>query len=162
MKSAIEVFMLEKGQVAPAFSSLNQNNKLVELSSFKGSKNIVLYFYPKDDTPGCTIEANDFTALSTEFSATDTVVIGVSKDSCQSHAAFIDKYGLKLDLLADESGEVCENYGVWQMKEKNGVQKMAILRSTFIIDKTGTLVDALYAVSHEGHAQEILLKVQAL
>lgn len=162
MKSVLEVFMLEKGQIAPAFSSLNQNNELVESAAFKGSKNIVLYFYPKDDTPGCTIEANDFTALSAEFLAADTVVIGVSKDSCESHAAFIEKYALKLDLLADESGEICENYGVWQMKEKNGVQKMAIFRSTFIIDKEGELADALYAVSHEGHAQEILQKVQAL
>jgi len=154
--------MLKQGQIAPDFSGLNQDNKRVELSTFKGSKNVVLYFYPKDDTPGCTIEANDFTALAADFLALDTVVIGVSKDSCGSHADFIEKYNLKLDLLADEQGEICENYHVWQMKEKNGVQKMAILRSTFIIDKAGTLVDALYGVSHEGHAQEVLLKVKSL
>lgn len=154
--------MLEKNQIAPAFSSKNQDNKMVELSSFKGKKNVVLYFYPKDDTPGCTIEANDFTKLASEFSALDTVVIGVSKDSCASHTAFIDKFGLKLDLLADESGELCESYGVWQEKEKNGVKKMAILRSTFIINKVGVLAEAMYGVSHEGHAQAVLEKIQQM
>ena len=154
--------MLEKNQTAPAFNSKNQDNQMVELSSFKGKKNVVLYFYPKDDTPGCTIEANDFTKLANEFSALDTVIIGVSKDSCASHTAFIDKFGLKLDLLADESGEVCESYGVWQEKEKNGVKKMAILRSTFIINKESVLAEAMYGVSHEGHAQAILEKIQQL
>jgi peroxiredoxin len=154
--------MLEKNQTAPAFNSKNQDNQMVELSSFKEKKNVVLYFYPKDDTPGCTIEANDFTKLANEFSALDTVIIGVSKDSCASHTAFIDKFGLKLDLLADESGEVCESYGVWQEKEKNGVKKMAILRSTFIINKEGVLAEAMYGVSHEGHAQAILEKIQQL
>jgi len=90
------------------------------------------------------------------------VVIGVSKDSCSSHVDFINKFDLKLDLLADESGEVCESYDVWQEKEKNGVKKMAILRSTFIITKEGVLAEALYGVSHEGHAQAILEKVQQL
>ncbi len=154
--------MLEKNQIAPEFSSKNQQGKLIELSSFKGQKNVVLYFYPKDDTPGCTIEANDFTALADKFAALDTVVIGVSKDSCSSHVDFINKYNLTLDLLADESGEVCENYGVWQEKEKNGVKKMAILRSTFIITKEGVLAEAMYGVSHEGHAQAVLEKIQQL
>jgi len=154
--------MLEKNQMAPAFNSKNQDNQVVELASFKGKKHVVLYFYPKDDTPGCTIEANDFTALANEFAGLDAVVIGVSKDSCASHTDFINKFSLKLDLLADESGEMCENYGVWQEKQKNGVKKMAILRSTFIITKEGVLAEALYGISHEGHAQEILEKVQQL
>jgi peroxiredoxin len=154
--------MLEKNQTAPAFSSKNQAGKLIELSSFKNKKNVVLYFYPKDDTPGCTIEANDFTSLANDFATHDTVVIGVSKDSCASHTDFIQKFDLKLELLADESGEVCESYGVWQEKEKNGVKKMAILRSTFIITKDGVLAEALYGVSHEGHAQAILEKIQQL
>ncbi|MCK5355960.1 MAG: peroxiredoxin [Methyloprofundus sp.] len=154
--------MLEKNQTAPEFNSVNQDNQVVELSSFKGNKNIVLYFYPKDDTPGCTIEANDFTALAGEFSALDTVILGISKDSCASHIDFINKFGLKLDLLADESGELCESYGVWQEKDKNGVKKMAVLRSTFIINKEGVLVEAMYGVSHEGHAQAILERVQQL
>jgi len=154
--------MLNKNQTAPAFSSKNQDNQLLELSSFKGIKNVVLYFYPKDDTPGCTIEANDFTKLANEFAALDTVVIGVSKDSCASHTDFIKKYSLNLELLADESGELCESYGVWQEKEKNGVKKMAILRSTFLITKDGVLAEAMYGVSHEGHAQAILEKIQQL
>ncbi len=154
--------MLEKNQIAPEFNSVNQDNQVLSLSSFKGNKNVVLYFYPKDDTPGCTIEANDFTKLADEFAALDTVVIGVSKDSCASHTAFISKFGLKLDLLADESGEVCESYGVWQEKVKNGEKKMAILRSTFVINKEGRLVEAQYGVNHEGHAEAILAIVQQL
>ncbi|NOR81737.1 MAG: redoxin domain-containing protein [Methyloprofundus sp.] len=154
--------MLEKNQTAPEFSSKNQDNQTVNLSSFKGNKHVVLYFYPKDDTPGCTIEANDFTRLASEFAALDTVVIGVSKDSCASHMDFIAKFGLKLDLLADESGELCASYDVWQEKEKNGVKKMAILRSTFVINKEGILVEALYGVNHEGHAQAILETIQQL
>jgi thioredoxin-dependent peroxiredoxin len=154
--------MLQNQQQAPLFRSFNQNNQIVSLADYSGEKNVVLYFYPKDDTPGCTIEANDFTALASEFAALDTVVIGVSKDSCASHVAFIDKFGLKVDLLADESGEVCELYDVWREKEKDGVKKMAILRSTFIIDKQGKLVDVEYGVNHEGHAQAVLDKVRNL
>ena len=154
--------MLEKNQMAPEFSSINQDEKVVELASFKGSKNVVLYFYPKDDTPGCTIEANDFTALANEFAALETVVIGVSKDSCASHTDFIAKFGLKLDLLADESGELCVSYDVWREKVKNGETKMAIFRSTFIIDKQGKLVEVLYGVNHEGHAQAMLERVKQL
>ncbi|HEY5141677.1 MAG TPA: peroxiredoxin, partial [Methylococcales bacterium] len=106
--------MLEKQQYAPMFRSRNQNNQLVSLTDYAGEKNVVLYFYPKDDTPGCTIEANDFTQLAEEFGKYDTVVIGVSKDSCESHVDFINKYGLKVDLLADTTGELCESYGVWR------------------------------------------------
>lgn len=154
--------MLEKNQTAPAFSSPNQHDEIVNLSDYAGSKNVVLYFYPKDDTPGCTIEANEFTKLASEFAAADTVVIGVSKDSCASHQAFIDKFGLKVDLLADTSGEVCEAYGVWQEKEKNGVKKMGIVRSTFVINRQGVLEEALYGVAAEGHAQAMLDRVKAL
>ena len=152
--------MLQKQQQAPLFSSHNQLNQLVNLSDFAGKKNVVLYFYPKDDTPGCTIEANDFTRLSKEFANYDTVVIGVSKDSCESHVDFINKFGLKVELLADTTGELCESYGVWREREKNGIKSMAILRSTFIIDKEGALVEAAYGVNHEGHAEDILEKVK--
>ena len=152
--------MLEKYQTAPAFSAPNQHNEMISLSDHKGNKNVVLYFYPKDDTPGCTIEANQFTELASEFAKADTVVLGVSKDSCESHQAFIDKFGIKVDLLADTSGELCETYGVWQEKEKNGVKKMGIVRSTFLIDKEGMLVDAIYGVVAEGHAQEMLEKIK--
>jgi len=154
--------MLTQNQMAPEFRSPNQRNAPVALADYRGKKHVVLYFYPKDDTPGCTVEANQFTALAHEFAAADAVVIGVSRDSCASHQAFIDKFGLNLDLLADESGDVCERYGVWQAKEKDGVKKMGIVRSTFLIDKHGILREALYGVIPDGHAQAMLARVRAL
>lgn len=157
-----EKTMLQKNQMAPDFSVLNQANETVRLSDFKDNQNVVLYFYPKDDTPGCTIEANQFTALAGEFAALDTKVIGVSKDSCESHRAFIDKYALNVELLADTTGELCERYGVWQEKEKDGVKKMGVLRSTFVIDKQGKLEEALYGVTAEGHAAQILERVRQM
>ncbi|TPQ27919.1 peroxiredoxin [Methylomonas koyamae] len=153
---------LEKNQEAPFFRAVNQHNKPVYLADYQGEKNIVLYFYPKDDTPGCTIEANDFTGLADEFAALDTVVIGVSKDDCESHRAFIAKYGLNVQLLADTDGTLCDSYGTWQEVEKDGVKKWKIVRSTFIIDKDGKLVEAMYGVSHEGHAQAVLDIVKGL
>ena len=154
--------MLSANQTAPAFSTPDQNDETVSLSDFSGKQNIVLYFYPKDDTSGCTIEANEFTALAGEFAACDTVILGVSKDDCQSHQAFIKKFDLNVSLLADTSGELCEAYGVWQEKEKNGVKKMGIVRSTFVINKTGELVVAQYQVAPQGHAQDMLDVVKAL
>lgn len=154
--------LLEKNQEAPFFRAVNQNNKLLALSDYQGEKNVVLYFYPKDDTPGCTIEANDFTALAKEFTALNTAIIGVSKDDCASHRAFIDKYGLDVQLLADTSGDLCDSYGVWQEVEKDGVKKWKIVRSTFIINKQGVLEEAQYGVNPEGHAQAILEKIKTL
>ncbi len=154
--------LLKKNQPAPSFQTLNQDDQPLSLSDFIGQKNIVLYFYPKDDTPGCTIEANDFTALADEFSALNTVIIGVSKDDCASHRAFIGKYGLNLQLLADTSGEICDRYGVWQEVEKDGVKKWKIVRSTFIIDKQGNLAEVLYGVDHQDHARTVLDLVRSL
>lgn len=150
--------MLTVSQPAPDFSSPNQTGDILSLKDFTG-KTLILYFYPKDDTPGCTLEANDFTALASEFAAANAVVLGVSKDDCTSHQAFIDKFGLAVDLLSDTSGEVCEAYGVWQMKEKNGMSKMGIVRSTFIIDAKGILTSVEYGVKPEGHAQAVLSKI---
>jgi peroxiredoxin Q/BCP len=154
--------MLKKEQDAPAFTLLNQNNEKISLSDYRGKNNIVLYFYPKDDTPGCTIEANQFTELAGEFASLDTIVLGVSKDSSESHQTFIDKYGLKVDLLADTTGELCEAYGVWQEKEKNGMKKMGIVRSTFLINKESVLVDMIYGVTAEGHAQDMLERAKGI
>ena len=154
--------LLQKSQKAPDFSVLNQNDELLSLSAYQGEKNVVLYFYPKDDTPGCTIEARDFTALAAEFAALDTVILGVSKDDCQSHRDFIDKYALTVQLLADVSGELCDSYGVWQEVEKDGVKKWKIVRSTFIVNKAGVLVEALYGVNHDGHAQAVLDIIKTL
>ena len=154
--------MLEVQQLAPTFSVKNQHNQLVNLTDFANTKNVVLYFYPKDDTPGCTIEANDFTRLADQFSQYDTVVIGVSKDSCESHVDFINKYELKVILLADTDGSLCESYDVWREKERNGVKSMGILRSTFIINKQGVLTEVEYGVNHEGHAEAILENIKHL
>ncbi len=154
--------MLRTGQKAPAFESVNQHNERIALADFLGKHNVVLYFYPKDDTPGCTIEANDFTRLADEFAAHDTVVIGVSRDDCASHVAFIDKFGLKVDLLADTDGSVCQAYDVWQQKRKAGETRMGIVRSTFVIDKNGDLVTAEYGVDPDGHAEAVLNIVKRL
>jgi len=154
--------MLKAQTQAPSFSLPNQSGKTVSLEDFKGKQNMVLYFYPKDDTSGCTLEANQFTALIDEFAALDTVVIGVSKDSCDSHHTFIDKYKLKVELISDINGELCETYGVWKEKEKNGVKKMGIVRSTFIIDKQGQLTDVEYGVTVDGHAQVVLEKIKGV
>ena len=153
--------MLQAHDNAPNFSTVNELNETISLSDFHGKKNVVLYFYPKDDTSGCTIEANQFTALTDEFSHLDTVIIGVSKDDCDSHQEFKKKFGLKVMLLADTSGELCDAYGVWQEKEKNGVKKMGIVRSTFIINKQGHLADVEYGVTPDGHAQRVLEKIRA-
>jgi len=154
--------MLQANTLAPGFNTVNQNNDVIKLSDFNNQKNIVLYFYPKDDTPGCTIEANQFTDLVNEFTKLDTVIFGVSKDSCTSHQNFINKFNLKIDLLADTDGSLCDAYGVWQEKEKNGIRKMGIVRSTFIIDKSGKLVDVEYGVTAEGHASMVFDKIKKL
>ncbi|MFT4651267.1 MAG: peroxiredoxin Q/BCP [Polaribacter sp.] len=154
--------MLEINQIAPDFTASNQDDKAVSLSQFKGTQHVVLYFYPKDDTPGCTVEANEFTALVAEFGAADTVVLGVSKDSSAKHLKFIAKHDLKVELLADTTGEVCETYGVWGERQFMGKKYMGIARSTFVIDKNGILVEVNYKVKAKGHAQQILDLVLSL
>ncbi len=147
--------MLQPGTHAPEFTLPDADMQLFKLSSLKGS-NVVVYFYPKDDTPGCTVEAIEFSDLDDEFGKYDTVVIGISRDDCISHAGFRDKHGLSVKLLADVDGKVCERYGVWQEKEKDGSKKMGIVRSTFLIGKDGMLQKALYGVNARGHAVEVL------
>lgn len=154
--------MLQAEQIAPTFNAIDQNNKTINSKDYSGNKNVVLYFYPKDDTTGCTIEANQFTAIINEFALADTIVIGVSKDDVQSHQAFIEKFDLKVELMADTDGKVCDDYGVWQEKEKNGVKKMGIVRSTFIINKEGKLAYVEYGVSADGHAAKMLGLVRGL
>ena len=154
--------MLETNQPAPDFTSINQDGENISLAQFRGDKNVVLYFYPKDDTPGCTIEANEFTGLIDEFAAADTVVLGVSKDSCEKHQKFINKHGLKVALLADTGGELCELYGTWGERKFMGKKYMGIGRSTFVIDKQGNLAHVDYKVKAKGHAQAILDIVKGL
>ena len=132
--------MLKVGQSAPAFDLPDGDMNLVSLREYRGVNNVVLYFYPKDDTPGCTLEAIDFSDLQDHFLDLDTVVLGVSMDDCMSHGAFRDKHGLAVQLLADAEGEVCAQYGVLQEKDMDGNRKKrCIVRSTFLIDKNGVL-----------------------
>lgn len=154
--------MLQAGQSAPNICLPDDEMHEVCLASFKGKQNVVLYFYPKDDTPGCTTEAVDFSSLDDYFKTLKTAVIGISRDDCISHAAFRDKHGLTVQLLSDTEGEACEAYGVWQEKEKEGKKYMGIVRSTFIIDKTGTIQHALYGVKADKHAKEVLELVRHL
>ncbi len=152
--------MPEIGQLAPGFDLPDADMQMVKLSDFKG-KNVVLYFYPKNDTPGCTMQAIDFTELNEEFSRLNTEVVGISRDDCLNHASFRDKHGLTIQLLADTEGDVCQTYGVWQEKEKDGQKKMGIVRSTFVIDRAGILRHALYGVNPKGHALEIMNLIKA-
>jgi peroxiredoxin Q/BCP len=153
--------MLQLGSAAPDFSLPDADMELFKLSKLRG-KTVVLYFYPKDDTPGCTLEAIEFSDLEDEFIKHNTLILGVSRDDCISHADFRDKHGLTVNLLADEEGKVCEKYGVWQEKEKDGIKKMGIVRSTFVIDTEGTLRHIQYGVVAKGHAAEILNLVKTL
>lgn len=154
--------MPELNQPAPDFTSLNQDEETVTLSQYRGKKNVVLYFYPKDDTPGCTTEAMEFTSLIEDFAAADTVVLGVSKDTCEKHRKFIKKRELKVELISDTSGEICEKYGVWMLKKFMGKEYMGINRSTFVIDKKGNLVEQDLKVKAKGHAQKMLDFVKTL
>ena len=147
--------MLGPGDKAPDFSLPDTEMHLRTLGEFAGRK-LVLYFYPKDDTPGCTLMATDFTELLDEFEAEGADVAGVSPDDSFSHQAFRDKYGLKVTLLADVDREACASYGVYQEKEKNGLKAMAIVRSTFVIDPEGKVRIAEYGVSPKGHAARAL------
>ncbi len=148
--------MLELGQEAPDFELPSADMQMVRLSDYRGKRQVVLFFYPKDDTPGCTIESQEFSDLVNEFEELDTLVIGISRDNCISHGDFRDKYGLNVQLLADVEGVACKAYGVLQEREKNGVTKEVAVRSTFIIDKDGILELALYDVAPKGHAQDVL------
>jgi peroxiredoxin Q/BCP len=130
--------MLQVGDNAPEFCNPNQDNVEICLRDLKG-KWIVLYFYPKDNTPGCTNEACDFTAREAEFDDMDAVILGVSPDSPKKHQNFIAKQNLSITLLADEEKSLCEAYGVWQMKKNYGREYMGVVRSTFIIDPEGKI-----------------------
>ena len=148
--------MLQPGQPAPQFSLPDSDMKMVNIADFLGTHHLVLYFYPKDDTTGCTIEALELSDLMDEFHELDTLVFGISRDNCVSHAAFRDKHGLTVQLLADTEGEVCKSYGVWQEKEKNGEKRMGIVRSTFVVDRQGIIRQAMYDVKPKGHAAQVI------
>ena len=146
--------MLKEGSKAPDFTAADQAGRKVKLSSFRGEKNVVLYFYPKDMTPGCTTEACYFKDQHKKFK--DTVVLGVSIDSAERHQKFIDKYDLPFDLIADTDQKVVNKYGVWQEKSLYGKKFMGIVRSTFVIDKTGVIRKIFPKVKVKGHVSEVL------
>lgn len=153
---------IEIGQKAPAFTLPESDWKSISLSDFEGNKNVVLYFYPKDDTPGCTKEACGFRDNISRLNDEETVVLGISKDSLKSHDKFKEKYELPFPLLSDETGKVCELYDVWKEKSMYGKKYMGIERSTFLIDKKGILQAIWREVKVEGHVDEILEKLQTL
>ena len=146
---------LKVGDTAPEFKMQVSDGEYVELSKLRG-KNVVLYFYPKDDTPGCTIEACDFNAHKSEFAAINTLVIGVSKDDIKSHNKFKAKYELGLHLASDSDTDTCEKYGVWAEKSMMGKKYMGINRTTFLIDKNSKIVHIWHNVTAVGHVKEVL------
>jgi thioredoxin-dependent peroxiredoxin len=155
--------MLNVGDPAPEFDLPDAEMEMVSLASFRGKHHVILYFYPKDDTPGCTLEAIDFSERDDEFRRHDAVVLGISMDDCLSHGSFRDKHGLAVQLLADTEAEVCELYGVLYEKQlDDGRRKRCIQRSTFIIDKQGRLARVMYGVNARGHAAEVLALIKEL
>src|SRR3990170_138146 len=154
--------MLQAGQPAPLFSLPDADMESVDLSRFKGRKNVVLYFYPRDGTPACTLQATEFSDHENEFARYNCVVLGVSPDDCLSHAEFRDNNGVSIRLLADTEGEVCRKYGVLEDKESNGQRRRSVVRSTFVIDKKGMVRHAFYNVNPRGHASEVLGLVKLL
>lgn len=157
-KPAPELF---EGGKAPEFALASSLGQTITLSSLQGKK-IVLYFYPKDDTPGCTVEAKDFRDHIKEFEAANTVVLGLSKDSLKSHDAFSKKFCLPFPLLSDESGKTCETYGTWVEKSMYGKTYMGIDRATFLIDGAGTIKRIWRKVKVDGHVKEVLAAAKAL
>ncbi len=151
----------QAGEKAPDFALPNQDGNLVSLSDFQ-SNWLILYFYPKDDTPGCTTEAKEFTDLSQEFSALGATIVGVSPDTEKSHCKFIQKHNLSIQLLSDPEHQVCENYGVWQLKKFMGREYMGVVRSTFLIAPDGKLAYVWSNVKVKNHVQAVLAKLQEL
>jgi len=152
--------MLQPGQPAPLFTLPDADMEQVDLAQFKGKQHVVLYFYPKDGTPGCTVQAIEFSDQEARFAAQGCVVLGVSCDDCLTHADFRDENGLAITLLSDEEGQVCQAYGVLREGGSNG--RGRIQRSTFVINKSGRVRHALYGVNPRGHAAEVLALVEEL
>ena len=153
--------MISAGQTAPDFTLPRDGGATVTLSALRPGK-VVLYFYPKDDTPGCTLEAQDFNARLADFDAAGTTVIGISKDSVKSHDKFCKKHGLSIVLASDEGGQTCEDYGVWVEKSMYGKTYMGVERTTVLIDGSGKIARVWPKVSVKGHADEVLAAAKAL
>jgi peroxiredoxin Q/BCP len=154
--------MLQVGHPAPSFSLPDASMEIMHLSSYRGKKNVVLYFYPRDGSPGCTIQSIDFSDREQEFAKLDTVIFGISRDDVLSHAAFRDAQGLSVQLLSDTDAVVSRKYDVLEKKVVDGKSRETLSRSTFIIDKKGILRHILRDVSPKDHADEVLKKVKSL
>lgn len=154
--------MLQAGQPVPSFSLPDADMELFDIASLRGKQHAVLFFYPRDGTPYCTLEAIDFSDHESDFNARDCAVIGISRDDCLSHADFRDKHGLSIRLLSDEDGEVCRKFGVMHFREHDGHKRLCLIRSTFIIDKQGLVRHAFYDISPKGHAAEVFQLVKQL
>ncbi len=154
--------MPEVGSTAPAFNLPAYPEGKIKLSQFKGEKNVVLYFYPRDNTPGCTTEACDFRDNIARIQSADTVVLGISTDDVKSHEKFATKFELPFPLLADEDHSICEKYGVWVEKNMYGKVSMGVQRATFLIDKQGKIARAWPKVKVDGHVTEVAEAVAAL
>lgn len=152
---ANERTQVEIGQAVPDFTLPASNGNQVSLSDFRGRK-VVLYFYPKDMTPGCTQESCDFRDYNPQIETAGAVILGISPDDLKSHGKFIDKHGLPFTLLSDADNEVSGLFGVWKLKKMYGKEYMGIERSTFLIDETGTLIKEWRKVKVAGHAVEVL------
>lgn len=153
--------MIEAGEKAPDFTAERDGGETVSLSDYNG-KNVVLYFYPRDDTTGCTKEAIAFTALREAFDAADTVVLGVSRDTVKKHDKFREKHSLDVVLIADEDGSITENYGVWVEKSMYGKTYMGIERATFLIGTDQNVRQVWPKVKVAGHAEDVLAAAKAL
>lgn len=153
---------LQVGRMAPAFQLPAAPQGTVELKQFRDRNNVVLYFYPRDNTPGCTTEACDFRDHLATLSSSDTIVLGVSTDSVESHRKFADRYSLPFPLLADTDHAVCEKYGVWVEKNRYGKKSFGVQRATFLIDKSGRIARIWPRVRVKGHAAEVLQAVREL
>lgn len=150
---------LKEGDAAPAISVETDDGSHFELSSLRG-KNVVLYFYPKADTPGCTKESCEFRDTSKKLTATNTVIVGVSPDTSKAQAKFKEKFDLPFTLLADTEHKVAEDYGVWKEKSMYGKKYMGVERTTFVIDGTGKIKKIFPKVKVEGHAEEVLAAIK--
>ena len=148
--------MLKIGSKAPAFSLPDQDGKPRKLADLTGPKGLVLYFYPKDNTPGCTLEAQSFRDHLKAIEKAGFRVAGVSKDSAKSHCGFIEKHGLNFTLLSDAEGKLCEAFGAWGEKKNYGKSYMGIVRSTFVVGADGTVLQVYPKVSVKGHAEQVL------
>ena len=153
--------IIAEGAAAPDFTLPRDGGGSVTLSALRPGK-VVLYFYPKDDTPGCTLEAQDFTARAADFAAAGSTVIGISKDSVKAHDKFCAKHSLTVVLVSDEHGQTCEDYGTWAEKSMYGKTYMGITRATFLIDGAGKVARVWEKVSVKGHADAVLAAGSAL